>query len=62
MELTRLRQRAALRKALRNAGIPYKEVNGVVFTTEGALDAAMVGHAKTKRREPNLDALAAKSS
>jgi hypothetical protein len=57
MELTKLRQKAALRKALRRAGIPFKECAGVIFTTQGALDAAMVGHAKTKRSEPNFGAL-----
>lgn len=60
MELTGLRQKAALRKALRRAGIPFKECAGVIFTTQGALDASMVGHAKDKHRGPNLDALTAK--
>lgn len=62
MELTGLRQKAALRKALRRAGIPFKECAGVIFTTQGALDAAMVGHAKNQKRGPNLDAITAKSS
>jgi len=57
MELTGLRQRAALRRHLRKAGIPFKEVRGVLFTTQGALDAAMVGHARTRKAEPNLGAL-----
>ena len=60
MELTGLRQRAALRRHLRRAGIPYKEVRGVIFTTEGALDAAMVGHAKTNKRGPDLESITAK--
>jgi len=62
MELTKLRQKAALRKALRRAGIPYKECAGVIFTTQGALDASMVGRAKNNNRGPNLDAITAKSS
>jgi hypothetical protein len=62
MSLTGLRQKAALRRALRRAGIPFKECAGVIFTTQGALDAAMVGHAKNQNRGPNLDAITAKSS
>lgn len=61
MELTGLRQKAALRKALRRAGIPFKELAGTIFTTQGALDASMVGHAK-KNRGPDLEAITAKSS
>jgi hypothetical protein len=60
MELVRCGQKAALRRHLRGAGIPFKEVNGVIFTTIGALDAAMVGHAKKQNRGPNLDAITAK--
>lgn len=63
MELTGLRQKAALRKALRRAGIPFKECAGVIFTTQGALDASMVGHAKNKEPwRPNFEHAAAKSS
>lgn len=62
MELTGLRQKAALRKALRRAGIPFKECAGVIFTTQGALDASMVGHAKNKNRGPDLDAIATKGA
>jgi hypothetical protein len=63
MELTGLRQKAALRKALRRAGIPFKECAGVIFTTQGALDASMVGRAKkNETRGPNFEHLAAKSS
>ena len=57
MELAGVRQKAALRKALRRAGIPFKELNGRILTTQGALDAAMVGHAKDKKAEPNFGAL-----
>ena len=52
-----LKNKAALRKHLRRAGIPFKELNGRLFTTQSALDAAMVGHAKSKRKEPNFGAL-----
>jgi hypothetical protein len=61
-ELTGLRQRAALRRHLRKACIPFKEMNGRIFTTQAALDAAMVGREKNKARGPNLDALAAKGT
>jgi hypothetical protein len=62
MEITGIRQKAALRKALRRAFIPFKEVNGRIFTTQAALDAAMVGREKQTKRGPNLDAITAKSS
>jgi hypothetical protein len=57
LELAGLRQKAALRRHLRKACIPFKEMNGRIFTTQAALDAAMVGNAKTKRAEPNFGAL-----
>jgi hypothetical protein len=62
LELAGLRQKAALRRHLRKACIPFKEMNGRIFTTQAALDAAMVGREKTTKRGPNLDALATKSS
>ena len=62
MRLARTRQKAALRRHLRKAAIPFKELNGRIFTTQTALDAAMVGHAKNTKRGPNLDAITAKSS
>jgi hypothetical protein len=37
-------------------------MNGRIFTTQAALDAAMVGREKTTKRGPNLDAITAKSS
>lgn len=61
MKLAGVRQKAALRRHLRKAGIPFKELNGKILTTQTALDAAMVGHAK-KNRGPNLDAITAKGS
>ena len=58
MALARCSQKAALRRHLRKAGIPFKELNGRILTTQGALDAAMVGHAKKKKAsEPNWSAL-----
>jgi hypothetical protein len=62
LELAGLRQKAALRRHLRQAHIPFRELNGRIFTTQAALDAAMVGREKTTKRGPNLDALATKSS
>lgn len=62
MTLAGTRQKAALRRHLRRAGIPFKELNGNILTTQNALDAAMVGHAKKQNRGPNLDAITAKSS
>jgi hypothetical protein len=52
MEVTGLRQKAALRRHLKRAGIVFREVNGRILTTQGALDASLVGHAK-KKKEPN---------
>jgi predicted nucleotidyltransferase len=60
MRLTGLRQKAALRRHLRKAGIPFKEAGGVIFTTQGALDAAMVGREKTNRKGPDLNAITTK--
>lgn len=54
LEITGSKRRADLRKRLRRAGIPFKEC-GTIFTTQGALDASMVGHAK-KKATPNWDA------
>jgi hypothetical protein len=62
MELAGLRQKAALRRHLRKAGIPFRELNGRILTTQSAIDAAMVGRAKDQKRGPNLDAITAKSS
>lgn len=49
--------RSTLRRALRKAGIPFKELNGKIFTTEEAITASLVGYAK-KSKGPNLDAIA----
>lgn len=61
MSLAGLSQRAALRRHLKKAGIPFKVLNGTIFTTEEALTAALAGRAQ-KTRGPNLDALTAKST
>ncbi len=62
LKLAGLSQKAALRRHLRKACIPFRELNGRIFTTQAALDAAMVGREKNQKRGPNLDALASKSS
>ena len=59
-ELTGLRQKAALRKHLRRAGVPFREINGRILTTEEAFTATLIGRAK-KTRGPNLEALTAES-
>lgn len=50
-------QRAALRRKLKEARIPFKELNGNIFTTEEAITATLVGRAKEKTG-PDLDAIA----
>lgn len=56
-ELTGLRQKAALRRHLRRAGIPFREVGGRILTTEDAFTATLTGRAKNKKTAPNWDAL-----
>lgn len=60
-ELTGLRQKAALRRHLRKAGIPFREVGGRLFTTEQAITATLVGREK-KEQGIDLDALTAKGA
>ena len=49
---------STLRKALRRAGVPFKELAGRVFTTEQAITAALTSHGKqSKKPGPNWDAL-----
>jgi hypothetical protein len=60
LELAGLRQRSALRKALKKAGIPFKELAGVIFTTPEAINAALIGRGNDTKKRPNLDALTAK--
>lgn len=57
MQVTGLRQKAALRRHLRRAGIPYRELGGRITTTVEAFNATLVGREKNKARAPNLDAL-----
>lgn len=57
LRLTGLRQKAALRRHLRKAGIPFRELNGRITTTEEALTAALVGRDKKKKTGPNLNAI-----
>jgi len=56
LELTGLRQKAALRRHLRKAGVPFREIGGRILTTEEAFTATLVGRAK-KKKGPNWDAL-----
>jgi hypothetical protein len=60
MELAGLRQKSALRRHLRKAGIPFREIGGRILTTVEAFNATLVGREKNKGRGPNLDALTAK--
>lgn len=55
LELTGLRQKAALRRHLKRAGIPFREIGGRILTTEAAFDAALSGREK-KKNEPNWGA------
>jgi hypothetical protein len=57
LKLTGLRQRAALRRHLRKAGIPFRVVAGAILTTEDAVTASLVGSAHAKKNRPNLDAV-----
>ena len=56
LELAGLSQKAALRRHLKKSGIPFKEINGRLVTTEEALTASLVGRAK-KKKQPNFGAL-----
>ena len=56
LKLTGLSQRAALRRHLKKAGIPFKELNGRILTTEEAVTASLVGRGK-KKTQPNFAAL-----
>ncbi len=49
---------STLKKALKRAGIPFRDIAGKVFTTEDALTEVLSGHAKkTKQSRPNWNAL-----
>lgn len=60
MEVVGVRQKAALRRALRLAHIRFHETNGRIWTTQSAIDAPLVGREKKEQRGPNLDAITAK--
>ena len=51
---------STLRKALRTAGVPFKELGGRAFSTEAAITAALVGHSKqpTGRRPKHITSMA----
>lgn len=49
---------STLRKRLKKAGIPYREISGRIFSTDDAITALLVGKSKNaKRPEPNWAAL-----
>ena len=56
MDVAGLKQKSALRRHLKKAGIPFKEINGRLVTTEEALTASLVGRAR-KKTQPNFAAL-----
>ncbi len=56
MDMAGLKQKSALRRHLKKASIPFKELNGRLLTTEKALTASLVGRAR-KKRQPNFGAL-----
>ena len=57
MEVTGCKQRGALSRHLRKAGIPFKVVNGHILSTEAAITAALVGRTNAKKKGPNFDAV-----
>lgn len=57
LRLTGLKQKAALRRHLRQAGIPFRELNGRITTTEDAFTAVLAGRGKTTKTKANLDAI-----
>lgn len=50
--------KAALKKHLKRAGIPFRELNGNLFTTVDAMTATLVGRASKRKAEPDWDATA----
>ncbi len=52
-----LKQTGAMKRALKKAGLPFKEVNGRLLAMNDAWTAAQVGRAK-KKKGPNFEALA----
>lgn len=56
-ELTGLRQKAALRRHLRRAGVPFKEIAGKIMTTEEAFTATLVGRGTKRKSRIRWDAI-----
>lgn len=56
-EITGLRQKAALRRHLRRAMVPFVEIRGKILTTEDALTDRATGRGKKKKTGPNFKAL-----
>jgi N-acyl-L-homoserine lactone synthetase len=59
-EITGLTQLAAMRRALRKAGIPVRQVGDRLTTTDEAITATLIGTAKPKKG-PNFEAITRKS-
>lgn len=57
LRITGLRQKAALRRHLRKASIPFRELGGRITTTEEAFTATLVGREKNKNTEPDWNGL-----
>lgn len=57
LKIAGLRQKSALRRHLRRAGIPFREIGGRITTTVAAFDAALAGRDK-KKNEPKWGAAA----
>lgn len=56
MDMAGLKQKSSLRRHLKKAGIPFKELNGRILTTEEAITTSLVGRAR-KKRQPNFGTL-----
>lgn len=59
LQLAQLSSKAALRRHLKRSGIPFRELNGRLFTTVDAMTAVLVGPRQQKPQEPNWDAITA---
>lgn len=62
LELTGLRQKAALRRHLKRAGIPFRELGGRIVTTEEAFNDTLVGRGNKNNRGPDLDSITSKGA
>lgn len=52
LRLTGLARKAALRRHLRKAGIPFREINGRIFTTAEAFTTTLIGRERKRHDEP----------